>query len=102
MANTKSITQNGVVFNVDTRATQYQGWDKKYANQGNILDGVYDPDGASFGINAVEIDWNDAQWPNTTPSAPTTIKTTGDLIKAVKYASTVGYEADMSNNKNNE
>ena len=41
-------------------------------------------------INALEIDWNDAQWPSTTPSAPTTIKTTADLLKAIKYASTFG------------
>ena len=38
-------------------------------------------------INALEIDWNDAQWPSTTPSAPTTINTTADLLKAIKYAS---------------
>ena len=90
MANTKTITQNDISFIVDTRSTQYQGWDKKYANQGNILNGVYDPDGESFGINAVEIDWNGAEWPSSTATTPSTINTTGDLINAIKYASQVG------------
>ena len=43
-------------------------------------------------INAVEIDWNGADFssiPNQL-SAPSTINTTGDLLKAIKYASTTG------------
>ena len=39
-------------------------------------------------FNALEIDWNGAQWPNSTASTPTTINTTGDLINAIKWAST--------------
>lgn len=69
------------------------GWDSKYTYSDNLTGGVYKADGQgttpSFSINAVDIDWNGAQWPNTTPSAPTTVKTTGDLISAIKYASTV-------------
>ena len=82
MANTTTIQQNGINFTVDTRGTQYQGWDKKYANQGNILDDVYDPDGESFGINAVEIDWNGA-----TPGigeGTNGIQTTGELLSLIK------------------
>ena len=38
-------------------------------------------------VNAVEIDWNGAQFPSTTPAeAPGTINTTGDLINAIKWA----------------
>ena len=81
MANTKTITQNNINFTVDIREDQYQGWDKKYTNQNNILDGVYAPDGESFGINAVEIDWNGAQWSSITGAQPSTITTTGELTK---------------------
>ena len=50
------------------------------------------PDEDGYGIiNAVDIDWNEAEWPASAPvTAPPTIRTTGELIKAVKYASTVG------------
>ena len=83
MANTKTITQNNINFTVDIREDQYQGWGEKYTNQNNILDGVYDPDGESFGINAVEIDWNGAQCSNITGAQPSTITTTGELMKDV-------------------
>ena len=88
MANTKTITQNDISFTVDTRSTQYQGWGKKYANLNNVLDGVYDPDGESFGINAIEIDWNGAEITSTVfPAMNTTsntINTTGDLLSWIK------------------
>ncbi|MDY6249373.1 MAG: hypothetical protein SPL55_08125 [Prevotella sp.] len=93
------ITQNDITFNSvinDNRAGVVFG---QYPLH---LAGMTGPDEDGGIINAVDIDWNDAQWPKTTPSEPTTIKTTGDLISAIKYASTVGYEADKSNNKNNE
>ena len=94
MANT-IIYQSGINFTVDNRVNQYTGWSKKYTNAGNISGSVYpNPDVAdettgitAFGINAVEIDWNGATWsyiPGTT--LPTTINTTGDLLKAIKYA----------------
>ncbi len=77
------ITQNGITFNsVKTAGIEKEAWPLILAGQQGT-----DEDGGI--INAVDIDWNDAQWPNTTPSAPTTIKTTGDLISAIKYASTV-------------
>lgn len=42
-------------------------------------------------VQSVLIDWNGAEWPATSPiTAPPTINNTADLIKAVKYASTVG------------
>lgn len=44
-------------------------------------------------VNAIDIDWNGAQWPTSesdAPTTPTTINTTGDLIKAIKWASTQG------------
>lgn len=52
----KTITQNNVEFSVDTLGNKYQGWDKKYTNMTNIIDGEYDPDGESLGVNAVDID----------------------------------------------
>lgn len=104
-----TLKQNNITFTLNADVvTPFGG---KYTNRQNFDDntGLYSVNqtklnnaGVSKSVNAVEIDWNDAQWPNTTPSAPTTIKTTGDLISAIKYASTVGYEADKSNNKNNE
>ena len=91
MANT-TINQNGVNFTVVTGGYTHQGWDKKYTNINNLLNGVYDPDTSSIekSINAIEIDWNSAQFPNSTPEPPSTINTTGDLIKAIKWASTQG------------
>ena len=43
-------------------------------------------------LNAVDIDWNDADFANASApsSEPTTINTSGDLIKDIKWASTVG------------
>lgn len=76
-----------------TNDNQFKAFGGKYTHTENLTNGVYTADGygtePSPSINAVDIDWNDAQWPNTTPSTPTTIKTTGDLISAIKYASTV-------------
>ena len=84
-----TINQNGVNFNIETGGYTHQGWGKKYTNANNILDGVYDPDPQDIykSLNAIEIDWNSAIWssiPGTT--VPTTINTTGDLLKAIKYA----------------
>lgn len=64
---------------------------------GKIFDGknqfweLEEGDEPSKLVNAIEIDWNGAEWPATSPiTAPPTINNTADLIKAVKYASTVG------------
>lgn len=41
-----------------------------------------------YAINGVDIDWNEASWSQIPGSTvPTTIKTTGELLKAIKYAS---------------
>lgn len=80
------MIQNGITFN------SVKNQSGSTVNMGQwpiVLAGQQGPDEDGGIINAVDIDWNDAQWPNTTPSAPTTIKTTGDLISAIKYASTV-------------
>ena len=82
--NKTTIEQSGINFTVDNRISQYQGWDKKYSNNANKGD-VYpdDPSKIEFGINAVEIDWNGAQWSNITGAQPSTITITGELIKGV-------------------
>ena len=97
MANTAIINQSGINFTVDNRVNQYTGWERKYSHAINFVgSSIYpNPDVAdettgigAFGINAVEIDWNGATWssiPGTT--VPTTINTTADLLKAIKYAS---------------
>ena len=43
-------------------------------------------------MNAIDIDWNEADFANASApsSEPTTINTSGDLIKDIKWASTVG------------
>ena len=87
-----TIQQSEVNFTVETGKKTHVGWDKKYTNINNILNDVYDPDPQNLekSINAVEIDWNGATWTGITGSVPSTINTTGDLLKAIKYASTVG------------
>ena len=95
MANTTTINQSGIDFTVDNRVNQYTGWAKKYSHGRNLTGNTYpDPDAvdettgiAAFGINAVEIDWNGATWSSIPSIAPTTISTTADLLKAIKYAS---------------
>ena len=78
-----------------TNDTAYQGWDTKYTHTDNLTGGIYAADGQgstpSFSVNAVDIDWNGADWSTANGSqAPSTINTTGDLINAIKYASQVG------------
>ena len=41
-------------------------------------------------IMALDIDWNGATWSSITASTPTTINSTADVLKAIKYASTQG------------
>lgn len=85
MANTTTIQQSGINFIVDNRSNQYTGWDKRYSNNLNIGDTYpFDSNNIEFGINAVEIDWNGAQWSNITEVVePSTINTTGELMKGV-------------------
>ena len=89
MANTTIIQQSNINFTVDTRSNRYTGWGRKYTNTDNIGE-TYPayPDDINFGINAIEIDWNDAQLGKTIEITPGTnlskIKTTGDLILLIK------------------
>ena len=80
------MTQNGITFNsVKTGVLPMSQWPTfSLKNQEGV-----DEDGGI--INAVEIDWNGADWSTANGSqAPSTINTTGDLINAIKYASQVG------------
>ena len=49
-------------------------------------------------INAVQIDWNGADWESipTGQETPSEINTTADLLKAIKYASEVGGTTEVS------
>ena len=86
MANTTIIQQNNINFTVDTRINRYTGWGKKYSNANNIGDTSYpaDPSSMVFGMNAIEIDWNDAELGEVNGIPLGTIKTTGDLIKVIQ------------------
>ena len=61
---------------------------------GAMVSGAEGPD-LEFGgiVNAVDIDWNGAQVANNT-----VLNTTGDLINAIKWASTVGGAATDTKN----
>ena len=86
----KHVTLDDITFNnvkhVDTGHTQRLGrgtW-STLETSGTLTDN-------SFSVNAVDIDWNNAQWPSSgSPATPTTINTTGDLINAIKWASLQG------------
>ena len=82
----KSITQNDITFsNYNNTDVLKVSSPLKYANYEGL-------DEDNFGIvNAVDIAWNGAQWPSdSVENVPSPINTTGDLIKAIKYASQVG------------
>ena len=70
----------------------FKAFGGKYTNSANLTDGIYTADGQgstpSFAVNTVDIDWNGADFNGTTGANPSTINTTGDLIKAIKWAST--------------
>ena len=55
-----------------------------------VLAGQQGPDEDGGITNAVDIDWNDADFISAPAENPVTISTSGDLIKAIKWASTVG------------
>ena len=85
-----SYTNNGITFNnLDSNPSP------KFSIGGKIFSGQNDfeyanEDGIKPIVNAVEIDWNGAEWPSSSATEPQTINTTGDLINAIKYASQVG------------
>lgn len=80
------MEQNGIQFN-SVKTEDYLNFESgpiRIAHSSGVdseLGGV---------INAVDIDWNDADFTNATAQNPGTISTSGDLIKAIKWASTVG------------
>lgn len=79
------MIQNNVTFNsVKTGIKAFTAYPLVMKNQQGP-----DEDGMGI-INAVDIDWNGAEFPNTSPLAPSTINTTGDLINAIKWASAQG------------
>ena len=87
MAKYSYTDSNGITFNnLDSNPSP------KFSIGGKIFSGQNDfqyanEDGIRPVVNTVEIDWNGAQFPSTTPAeAPGTINTTGDLINAIKWA----------------
>ena len=92
-----SAKLDGVQFNNISNADG-QGLRTKW----NRSDGPWKNSSATsitnFAMNAVDIDWNSAQWPSVTPSnTPTIINSTGDLINAIKWASAQGGGTTLSN-----
>ena len=75
---------DGILFNTINLANGY-----KEISQHKIApkNSYFDPNDAGTNkdliINAVDIDWNGAQWPNDSADTPTTINTTGELLKGV-------------------
>ena len=87
-----TITQNNIQF-TNVNADQIFAVGGKFSRNANNdgtshFDTTLTGDEIAKSFNALEIDWNGAQWPNSTVSTPTTINTTGDLINAIKWAST--------------
>ena len=56
------------------------------SNMSNMISQISDSGelaSALGAVHALEIDWNGAQWESESPSEPTVINTTGDLIKTI-------------------
>ena len=96
----KNLTQSNIDFTVNTTES-VGGFATKRTNSNIVSNGKYDitlkqqlidenheSDWGGFSINAVDIDWNNADFNGATGANPGTINTTGDLIKAIKWAST--------------
>ena len=81
-----TITQNGILFNnIKTAGVRTDTWP---IYLGGNQQG---PDEDGGVINAVDIDWNGADFTNAPGTdTPTTINTTGQLIDAIKWASKKG------------
>lgn len=71
-----NYTQNGINFNNVKDGGKLQASFPIWTGQVGVDE---------FGgiINAVDIDWNGAQWPILDGSTPSTISTTGNLIKTI-------------------
>ena len=85
-----NFSQNGINFTIENNFT---GSEKNHPIKGKLTSlyndySGYEQDDASKLINAVEIDWNSADFAGMSvpESAPTSINTTGDLLKTIKYA----------------
>lgn len=93
---TASGILDGILFN-SIGVSDGQGLAAKW----NRNDGPWKTSGSTelsrFAVNAVDIDWNGAQWPALEPETPETINTTGDLINAIKWASTQGPTTELPN-----
>ena len=86
MAKYSYTDSNGITFNnLDSNPSPKKKITGKLFSTQNDLSAP--EQGIDPVVNAVEIDWNGAQFPSTTPAeAPGTINTTGDLINAIKWA----------------
>ena len=91
----KYTDNNGITFNdvkdlaktagINDSSARYAGSEYEYDANDN-------PVSPKFLINAIDIDWNEADFASASAptNEPTRINTSGDLIKAIKWASTVG------------
>ena len=89
-----TLNQNGIIFTLNGDAVTTI--DGKVTTSGNfdVTTGLYTQDqlklnarGVAKSFNAVEIDWNGADFENAPGTKPSTINTTGDLINAIKWSS---------------
>ena len=92
MAQKYTYTDNGIVFDIEDNAKM--AFSKITNMDGSVKNGDIVPV-----INAVEIDWNNANLAATsTPSSmPSYINTTSDLLSAIKYASMAGSSGVQGN-----
>ena len=90
----KYIDNNGIIFNdvKDLAKTAGINPSERYAGSEYEYDANDNPVAPKYLMNAIDIDWNEADFANASApeNEPTTISTSGDLIKAIKWASTVG------------
>ena len=89
-----NFSQNGVNFtnvNADTIYNRNGKYTHGSNADGNKFDITLTESELTKSINAIEIDWNSAEWPSTdVQTGPNTINTSGDLINAIKWASQTG------------
>ena len=91
MATTKT-TQSGIEFNYDNSRAVGAALNGVFTNMNNEENGkyYYDED-ATKPIMALDIDWNGADFDGASGNDnPGTINTTGDLIRAIKWATLQG------------
>lgn len=82
-----NITQGNLSFSINP---VFAHTNTKYL-AGSMYEDAADWSSRKQNINAVDLDWGLAtSWDNISATKPSTISTTADIIKAIKYASTVG------------